>query len=265
MPESPLTTTGLRVLLIQARSSLKMERQEQKCFLERCRIRPEQLRSLNVTRDALPLQALDPVDAFLIGGAGEFSAMQDYPWMDALLEVVREAARRGLPTFGSCWGHQIIARALGGTVVHDSKRAELGCGTVELTDAGRRDPLFHNFPIRFNANMGHHDRVVTLPPGAVEIARNEQPNQAFRLKDAPVYGTQFHSELDAQREKERLIEYREFYREDMPDDETFQKVLDDLAETTDVDHLLYSFLTTYALREPNDVKNAAARAGSSHS
>lgn len=249
MPLSPLTTQSLRVFLLQARNTSKMERQEQQCFLERCRLRPEQLRSVNVAREPLTKGLLDGADAFLIGGAGEYSATQDYPWTPALFDLVHDAAARGIPTFGSCWGHQILARALGGRVIHDSDRAELGCGAVELTEAGQNDPLFGRFPHRFNANMGHHDRVVALPPNAVELARNDQPNQAFRLTDAPVYGTQFHSELDAERERERLIEYREHYRADMPDDEAFQRVIDDLADTTEVDHLLYDFLTTYAIHD----------------
>ncbi len=224
-----------------------MERQEQNCFLERCRLRPDQLKSVNVTRDPLSPALLDNVDAFMIGGAGEYSAQNDFPWTESLLDLIREARRRALPTFGSCWGHQVIARAFGGRVVRDSERAELGCGVVELTPAGREDPLFRRFPRRFKANMGHHDRVVELPEGAVELACNEQPYQSFRMKDEPIYGTQFHSELDADRERERLIVYREYYREDLPDDDTFQKVLDSLAATTEVDHLLYDFLTTYAL------------------
>lgn len=248
MPHSPLTTEHVRVLLLQARNTPDMERQEQNCFLERCRLRPDQLKSVNVTRDPLSPALLDNVDAFMIGGAGEYSAQNDFPWTESLLDLIREARRRALPTFGSCWGHQVIARAFGGRVVRDSERAELGCGVVELTPAGREDPLFRRFPKRFKANMGHHDRVVELPEGAVELACNEQPYQSFRMKDEPIYGTQFHSELDADRERERLIVYREYYREDLPDDDTFQKVLDSLAATTEVDHLLYDFLTTYALR-----------------
>jgi len=151
--------------------------------------------------------------------------------------------------FGSCWGHQIIARALGGRVAYDPENAELGCRWVEQTAAGRSDLLFHRFPRRFRANMGHHDRVVELPPGATELARNEVPYQAFRLDDQPVYGTQFHSELDAERERERILVYREEYRDALPDAETVRRVLDSLADTTAVDPLLYDFLTTYVARD----------------
>src|SRR5690606_39506076 len=118
----------------------------------------------------------------MIGGAGEFSATEDYPWMGPVLDLVRYAYEIDFPTFGSCWGHQLFARALGGRIIHDSELAELGCHPVSLTDAGRDDPLFGNFPDRFLANMGHHDRVEMLPPDGVELAGSDtQPHQAFRM------------------------------------------------------------------------------------
>jgi len=246
MPSPSIDT--LRLLLIQARNTAEMERQEQECFLERCRVRREQLRLVNVAKSPLTNAALDGVDAVLIGGAGEYSALDDTPWMPDLLDLVRQAAARRLPTFGSCWGHQIIARAFGGTLVYDPGRAELGCGTVHLTEAGRRDLLLRDFSASFKVNMGHHDRVDELPANAIELAYNEsQRNQAFRLKDAPVYGTQFHSELDAARERERLVAYREYYIRELPTEEDFQRVVNNLAETTEVDSLLHDFLVTFAL------------------
>jgi GMP synthase (glutamine-hydrolysing) len=246
MVRSPLVADAVEVLLIQARSTRDMVEQEQHCFLRRCRLRPGRLQTANVAQAAPSPALLEGADALLIGGAGEYSAADDYPWMPALLNTVREAASRGLPTFGSCWGHQIIARALGGTVRHDPDHAEMGCHPVELTDAGASDVLLQRFPQRFMANMGHHDRVVKLPPSAVELARNRQPNQAFRLRDRPVYGTQFHSELDRQAERERLVRYRDEYREVLPTEEAFREVLARLVETPAVDALLYDFLATFA-------------------
>jgi len=245
----------IRILLIQARNTADMERQEQRCFADRTGLRTDQFARVNIAREPLRLQWIDEVDAVMIGGAGEYSAMDDPPWMPTLLEAVRVCVRKAVPTFGSCWGHQVIARALGGTVIHDQARAELGCGTVHLTHAGTADPLFSGFPSTFRANMGHHDRVAELPPGAVELARNEQPNQAFRIDDAPMYGTQFHSELDAESERERLIAYREYYREDLPDEDQFQRVLDDLAETTEVDHLLRDFLRVFVIEDGASVSD----------
>lgn len=241
----------LRVLLLQARSTPDIELQEQNCFQERCRVEPHQLISFNLARSKKrPVEGmLDGFDAFFIGGAGEFSVAEDYPWMPFALDLVRDAYHRKLPTFGSCWGHQLIARALGGRVEHDASLAELGCHSISLTDAGQKDELFHSFPNTFMANMGHHDRVTKLPEEAVELARNSsQPFEAFRIKDRPMYGTQFHSELDAARERERLHRYRSYYLEELPSEKEFQAVLDDLAETTEVDDLMYDFLILFAAK-----------------
>lgn len=248
--KSPLSDSAVNLLLIQARSAPRMVQQEQQCFVERCRVPHSHFRIVNVVRGDTPSPSnLDDIDAVIIGGAGKYSAAEDYDWTGPLLEFVRHIVTEGVPLFGSCWGHQVIARALGGTVEYDAERSELGCWPVELTEAGANDPLFHRFPRRFHANMGHHDRVTELPPGAVELARNDQPYQAFRLKNMPVYGTQFHSELDAKRERERILVYKKYYREALPDEETVQRVINNLADTTAVDHLLYDFLTTFVARE----------------
>ncbi|MFT5513928.1 MAG: GMP synthase (glutamine-hydrolyzing) [Rhodothermales bacterium] len=224
-----------------------MEKQEQQCFLERCRIPASHMVTKNVVRDDIPAALLDTVDAFMIGGAGAFSATQDYPWTEAALSLIRHAADRATPTFGSCWGHQMIARALGGRVIHDGSRAEMGCLRVNLTTAGIEDRLFSGFPKTFMANMGHHDRVSELPPGAIELANNDsQPNQAFRIGGVPMYGTQFHSELDARRERERLLAYREHYLAELPSQEVFDRIVADLRHTTEVDHLLSDFLRLHA-------------------
>jgi len=246
---SPLWTHSLRVLLIQARSAPRMIEQEQECFSERCRLPRDRFRILNVVEGDVPTLAhLDGIDAIIIGGAGAYSAADDYEWTPDLLDFVRHIVDRELPLFGSCWGHQVIARALGGRVEYAPEHSELGCGSVRLTDAGLNDPLFHRFPSPFKANMGHHDRVVELPDRAVELASNTIPYQAFRIEGLPIYGTQFHSELDATRERERILVYRKHYRDALPDEETVQYVLDDLADTTEVDHLLYDFLTTFVAR-----------------
>jgi GMP synthase (glutamine-hydrolysing) len=244
LPQKALSE--IRVLLIQARNTLEMERQEQQCFVERCRIRASQFVLVNLTRTAIAPPLLDAVDAVMIGGSGEYSAYQDYPWMPDLLALCRAAYKRDLPTFGSCWGHQVLARAFGGTVIHDAERAEFGCGLIELTEAGHHDPLLCSFPSRFKANLGHHDRVAVLPPDAVELAFNaSQRNQAFRIAGKPIYGTQFHSELDARRERERLEAYGHLYEKSLGSGEAYRRILASLSATTDADHLLYDFLTTF--------------------
>ncbi|MDQ7041378.1 MAG: type 1 glutamine amidotransferase [Rhodothermus sp.] len=237
----------VRVLLIQARRLPEIERQEQQCFLEGGRLRPEQLHCVNVTRDRLHTTLLNKVDAVLIGGASEFSAVERYPWTDKLQDFLQEAAARNMPMFGSCWGHQVLAVTFGGQVQCDPAHAEFGTGEVYQTEAGRQDPVFQQLPPRFSVNMGHRDRVVALPPGGIELARNDQPFQAFRLKDRPIYGTQFHSELNARRLRERLTAYRDLYL-DVLGAEGFRQAMQ-AALTSEAHELIYRFLCTYTAHQ----------------
>ena len=237
----------LRVLLIQIRERPAVIAEEQASFRERCGLRPDQLVAVNVLHDDLAPSLLDGVDAVMIGGAGAYSVTDTFAWTDSLIALCRACADRELPLFGSCWGHQFIARAFGGTVIHDSDRAEMGTHDIELTEAGAADPLFGDFPRRFGAQMGHHDRVSVLPDGAVELARNAaNPYQAFRLEGLPIYGTQFHSELDERAERDRLVTYRAYYPENA-DDDAFETLLAGLRPTPEVDGLLAAFLERYAV------------------
>lgn len=238
----------LRIRLIQVRERPAVISEEQYTFLERCAIRPDQLVVTNALADPLTEDVLDGVDAVMIGGAGAYSVTNTYPWTAALIALVRACYDRRLPLFGSCWGHQFIARAFGGTVIKDLDRAEMGTHSVELTEAGRTDPLFCDFPPRFPAQMGHQDRVSVLPPEGVELARNATaPFQAFRIGDRPIYGTQFHSELDAERERQRIVTYRSFYTEVLESEEAFEATLASLRDTPEVDALLASFLRRFAV------------------
>lgn len=237
----------LRVRLIQVRDRPGVIAEEQASFRARTGLSPAQFVVTNALRDPLAAALLDGVDAVMIGGAGAYSVTDTFAWTQKLIDLCQGCAERELPLFGSCWGHQFVARAFGGTVVHDHERAEMGTHTVRLTDDGRRDPLFSTLPDRFGTQMGHHDRVAVLPPDGVELADNDRaPHQAFRIAGLPVYGTQFHSELNAATERARLVEYRAYYPE-LADEAVFRATLDGLRETPEADDLLRRFLLLYAV------------------
>lgn len=238
----------VRVRLIQVRERPAVVQEEQDTFRERCALRADQLVVTNALTDPLDAALLEGVDAVMIGGAGAYSVTHTYPWTASLVALVRSCYDRRLPLFGSCWGHQFVARALGGTVVKDLGRSEMGTHEVELTDAGRSDPLFGDFPARFSAQMGHQDRVSVLPPEAVELARTAvAPFQAFRITGRPIYGTQFHSELNVERMQERITAYRAHYTEVLQSEAAFDATLAALRETPEVDGLLRAFLQRFAV------------------
>jgi len=207
------TEVDLRVVLIQVRERPDVAEQEQACILERCALAPKCLRSINVVKTPrIGWGDVADADVVLVGGAGLFSAAEDHPFTEPLAAVVRRWSSEGRPMFGACWGHQFMARVLGGEIVHDPSSGEVGTHDVLLTAEGVEDPLLAGFPERFTAHMGHNDRVTRLPPDAIELAYSDRCRfQMFRLRGKPIYGTQFHSELSTERLIERLTIYQDEY------------------------------------------------------
>lgn len=127
------------------------------------------------------------------------SVTEPEPWMEESAEMVREAARAGTPVLGVCFGHQVIAAALGGAVRVNPLGWEIGTGEVELTDDGAADPLFDGLGPRLRVNFSHRDEVdpdtFDPAPGFRVLARNARSAvQAMSAGDA-IRGVQFHPEF----------------------------------------------------------------------
>lgn len=107
-------------------------------------------------------------------------------WLLPELAALKQAHNDGIPIFGICFGGQLMARALGGSVARSAK-AELGWYEIESDDKTfiPTGPWFEY----------HWDRW-TLPKGATEIARTEIASQAFVM--GRTLGVQFHPEIDPQ-------------------------------------------------------------------
>lgn len=138
----------------------------------------------------------DSADAWIITGA-RGSVLEDDDRVDRLLEWVRGAVEEEVPLLGVCYGHQAVASALGGRVERHPAGWELGTVEVELTEAGRSDPLFAGFPSRFMVQTTHEDQVVESPPRSTLLARNDHsPFQSLAIGPA-CRTVQFHPEVDA--------------------------------------------------------------------
>ncbi len=202
-----------RVLLLQVRDEPKAEEQERLCFLEAAGLRPERLTCHNLVNEPqLAWSWARGFDVVMVGGAGAHTVTASYPFSEALRETLLRLVDERRPLFASCYGHHALVDALGGLVVTDHATGEVGTFGVELTEAGRRDPLFAGLPSRFAVQLGHHDRVDRLPEGLVELAASERcPCQALRAPGRPIYSTQFHSEMTMIHMQARLIWYRDGY------------------------------------------------------
>jgi GMP synthase (glutamine-hydrolysing) len=142
--------------------------------------------------ESLPLR--DGFAGALITGSGAM-VTEKLDWSERSAGWLREAAHAGMPLFGICYGHQLLAHALGGEVGYNPLGREIGTVRIERLDAAVDDPLFGGHPPVFDAHATHMQTIMKLPDGAVRLARSEKDAcHAFRWGDR-AWGVQFHPEF----------------------------------------------------------------------
>ncbi len=128
-------------------------------------------------------------DGFVVTGSSA-SVYWDEPWIGELKEWVGEAVRAGLPALGVCYGHQLLADVMGGSV-QSMGEYEIGYRTVYQDGENR---LLEGVPDDFTVFTTHSDHVTEAPPGAIVFAKNEYGIHGFRR--GHVFAVQFHPEYD---------------------------------------------------------------------
>lgn len=151
-------------------------------------------------RSDAPMPGPRDADAYVITGSSS-SVTERAPWMLRVEELVRGIAAAGAPLLGICFGHQLLAQALGGRVARNPRGREIG--TVRL-DRVADDPLFAGLPRSFDVHGTHVDAVVELPPGAEVLATTALDRVASFRVGAALRGVQFHPEFDADIMREYL-------------------------------------------------------------
>lgn len=151
---------------------------------------------LPVHQGAKPPADGNGYDAVMMTGSPA-SVTQLEPWMERAAEFMVNAAERGIPVLGVCFGHQLLAHAYGGRVARSPLGREIGTVEVELTAEGRADPLFQGLPQRLAVQTTHEDMVTELPRGTVVLAGNGHTAvQALAFRPCS-RGVQFHPEVQA--------------------------------------------------------------------
>jgi len=144
--------------------------------------------------EALPL-ASEFAGAVVTGSSAMVTDRE--AWSERTAEWLAGAIEHGTPVLGICYGHQLLAHALGGSVDNNPLGRQIGTLDVTLHDAAEHDPLFGGFPRTLHLPVSHRQVVTQLPPGATLLASSERDtHHAFAFGDH-AWGVQFHPEFDA--------------------------------------------------------------------
>jgi len=130
----------------------------------------------------------------LILTGSEASILERETWVYEEVEIVQEAVEKELSILGSCYGHQLLALALGGpSYVQRSAQPEVGWISIKIEE---KNELLGRMRTAYSFSV-HFDEVVNLgKPFHILASSKHCPIQAFALRGKPIWGLQIHPEID---------------------------------------------------------------------
>lgn len=146
--------------------------------------------------DGQTLPEPEKVSAIIITGSGAMVTDKS-DWIEQTSLWLRALSQESIPILGICFGHQLLAYALGGTVADNPKGVEVGTVDLQLMKTARDDGLFAGLG-NMRVQASHRQCVIQLPETAVRLASTAMDvNHAFRFQDH-IWGVQFHPEFNAE-------------------------------------------------------------------
>lgn len=140
-------------------------------------------------------------DAIIPGGGpmGVYEINKpEYSYILREADYLKAAIDAGTPILAICFGHQLVAHILGGEVVRDEEKKEIGWFDIKQNSDGLQSPLFQAIPAEARLFQYHYDRVTKLPENAKVLATSDDCDvQALEYEGLPIKSVQFHPEISA--------------------------------------------------------------------
>lgn len=149
------------------------------------------------------------------------------PWSESTAAWLREGVARGLMVLGICYGHQLLAHALGGRVGPNPRGREIGTVRGELLEEALHDPLLSVLSAPLTVQVTHVESVLEPPAGATLLARSSGDPHFALAWEGRAWGVQFHPEFDADVIRAYLEARRERIREEGLDPEALVRAVEE--------------------------------------
>ena len=233
-----------RIMLLQVRDAGdSVIPEEIRIFARGAGVPTDHILAHNILQAAPTMDDARKADAVMIGGSGEyFVSKGNMPNFLATMDFLQEVVTAGFPMFASCFGFQLLVRALGGTVRYLPNKMELGTYDLALTGQGSRDELFRSLPLEFQAHLGHKDQATAFPAGLRNLAYSDlSPFQALRVPGKPIWATQFHPEVTRDENLGRFKRYIDEYARTMSPEE-LKTAIDRFQPAPDSEQLIPRFM-----------------------
>jgi GMP synthase-like glutamine amidotransferase len=160
-------------------------------FIDAVAARGDKLDEWLIAEGDPPADPLGYDAVMTFGGSMNVDDEGEHPWLATQKDLLRELLAAEVPLLGVCLGAQLLAEAAG-EEPRRASRPEIGWHPVELTDAGRVDPLISSLPSAF-IGFQWHSYEMGLDDGEI-LARSDVCAQAARFGPAS-WAIQFHAEV----------------------------------------------------------------------
>ena len=255
--------SDLRILLLETRHDQALIEHERSCLARAGKLQADQVVPYDLLKESCDPSILEGYHAVIIGGTGDYSVAKDRPsFFQPLVDLTRHLLEIGMPALGLCYGHHLMAFAVGGEVKTRPDMGETGTFEMELTAEGRQDTILGHLPARFKAQQGHNDAVLWLPEEIRVLAISQRcPCQALRHATKPFYGLQFHPELHREDLLRRMLAYADNYASTP---ERMREIEEQVQQTT-IDDVIERFVDLVVLpwaRLEDDSRKPGVQAGS---
>lgn len=186
------------------------------------------------------LPGLEQVAGVIVTGSScSVTDRHETPWMLRLEGWLRRAVEAEVPLLGVCFGHQILASALGGEVRKNPRGRRIGTISVRRT---ADDPLLDGVPSEFHANVSHRDHVAIAPPGIRPLITADHDEVHAFAAGPSARAVQFHPEFHDRIVRGYIESRRDVLRGEGLDPEALESAVRDAPHAR---RILRNFVTAF--------------------